>query len=144
MTILTDHWPLKVLYTHNDKPSPHILQWGFCLQSYNFQIEHVQKKTNPAEFLPIKPKANTGNKIWSYWAIHPCCHRIQCTKSHFIIRRDNDESSKDKLLQQVDYKQLAMWWRLHQTLCNTTDRSYLQIWHHPEAESSHNTNLTLI
>ena len=54
-TILTDHEPLKVLYTHSGKPSPRILRWGLRLQSYNFTITHIPGSTNPADMLSINP-----------------------------------------------------------------------------------------
>ena len=37
-TILTDHQPLKVLYTHNGKPSPRILCSGYRVMIFSFNI----------------------------------------------------------------------------------------------------------
>ena len=54
-TILTDHQPLKVLYSHHGKPSPRILRWGLRLQSYIFNIEYIKGHLNPADILSIKP-----------------------------------------------------------------------------------------
>ena len=54
-SILTDHQPLKVIYSHTGKPSPGILRWGLRLQSYSFNIIHIPGKTNPADMLSIHP-----------------------------------------------------------------------------------------
>ena len=61
-TILSDHQPLKILYSHEGKPSPRILRWGLRLQSYNFQIEYIPGCSNPADYLSIKPmKSNSSS-----------------------------------------------------------------------------------
>ena len=54
-TILSDHEPLKILYSPKGKPSPRILRWGLRLQSYEFKIEYIKGKMNPADILSIKP-----------------------------------------------------------------------------------------
>ena len=50
-TILTDHKPLEVLYTHKGKPSAQILKWAIELQSYDFTIKHIKGLDNPADIL---------------------------------------------------------------------------------------------
>ena len=60
--ILSDHQPLKVLYSHQGKPSPRVLRWGLRMQSYDFHIEHIPGNTNPADILSIKPSPHTGEK----------------------------------------------------------------------------------
>ena len=37
--IISDHQPLRILYSHKGKPSPRVLRWGLRLQSYSFDIE---------------------------------------------------------------------------------------------------------
>ena len=54
-TILSDHQPLKILYSAQGKPSPRILRWGLRLQAYNYQIQHIPGCSNPADFLSIQP-----------------------------------------------------------------------------------------
>ena len=54
-SILTDHQPLKVIYSPAGKPSPRILRWGLRLQSYSFDIVHIPGSTNPADMLSIHP-----------------------------------------------------------------------------------------
>ena len=54
-TILSDHQPLKILYSHTGKPSPRILRWGLRLQSYSFKIVHIPGSINPADMLSIHP-----------------------------------------------------------------------------------------
>ena len=54
-TILTDHQPLTILYNSAGKPSPRILRWSLRLQSYNYTIQHIPGKINPADFLSICP-----------------------------------------------------------------------------------------
>lgn len=55
--IYSDHEPLKCLYSPTGRPSPRILRWGLRLQSYQFQIEHIPGRINPADFLSIKPES---------------------------------------------------------------------------------------
>ena len=60
--IYSDHEPLKCLYSSKGKPSPRILRWSLRLQSYNFTIEHIPGKINPADFLSIKPNYTLEEK----------------------------------------------------------------------------------
>ena len=53
-TVLTDHEPLEILYTHKGKPSTRILKWAIELQSYDFTIKHIKALDNPADIKVIK------------------------------------------------------------------------------------------
>ena len=54
-TVLTDHKPLEILYTHKGKPSARILKWAIELQSYDFTIKHIKGLDNPADILSRQP-----------------------------------------------------------------------------------------
>ena len=99
-TILTDHQPLKILYSDKGKPSPRILRWGLRLQSYLYEIQYIQGKLNPADILSIKPLQT--------------CHEIENETEKYInslitysipksvsLSEIIEESKKDEKIQKV-------------------------------------------
>ena len=60
-TVLTDHKPLEILYTHKGKLSARILKWAIELQSYDFTIKHIKGLDNPANILSRQPVPLTKN-----------------------------------------------------------------------------------
>ena len=70
--ILTDHQPLKILYSRTGKPSPRVLRWSLRLQSYDYTVEHIPGSTNPADIFsnfPLKldtKEEDSSNKLETY------------------------------------------------------------------------------
>ena len=54
-TVLTDHKPLEILYTHKGKPSARILKWALQMQPYDFTVKHIKGLDNAADILSRQP-----------------------------------------------------------------------------------------
>lgn len=102
-TILTDHQPLKVLYSPGGKPSPRILRWTLRLQSYEYEIEHIPGSTNPADVLsncplPLsKDDENKSEEMETY------INKIiaYATPKAITLNEVMEESDKDVVIMQV-------------------------------------------
>ena len=49
--LVTDHEPLKVIYSTRSKPSAHIERWVLRLQPYSYRVRYVRSRENNADVL---------------------------------------------------------------------------------------------
>ena len=100
--ILTDHQPLKVLYSNNGKPSPRILRWSLRMQSYEYKVQHIPGSTNPADILSNSPLKKTSNNESSEETEKYINHIIAYhTPKGITLNEIMEESSKDSTLSKV-------------------------------------------
>ena len=101
-TILSDHQPLKVLYSENGKPSPRILRWSLRLQSYEFTVQHIPGSTNPADILsnsPLKLSENDRkHEEMEKYINSLIAHSIP---KGITLSQIMEESSNDELIKKV-------------------------------------------
>ena len=102
-TILTDHQPLKVLYSPTGKPSPRILRWTLRLQSYEYKIEHIPGNTNPADMLSNSPLPLDKEEEIKCERVEKYINKIiaYAIPKAITLNEIMEESEKDKVLVQV-------------------------------------------
>ena len=124
-TILSDHEPLKILYSAKGKPSPRILRWGLRLQSYDFKIEYIKGSSNPADILSIKPIQTCKqieNEIEKYINSIIAYSTPKAVSVSDIIEHSNRDETIQKVIQCInsndwgDHKQLTDYYKIRSEL----------------------------
>jgi hypothetical protein len=102
-TILTDHQPLKILYSQAGKPSPRILRWTLRLQSYEFQIKHIPGNINPADMLSNSPMKLDEEEEKNGKEMEVYINKLiaYATPKAITLSEILEESEKDNLLKEV-------------------------------------------
>ena len=103
--ILTDHQPLSIIYSPKGKPSPRVLRWGLRLQSYDFSIQHIPGKSNPADMLSINPLPASQDEIKKSEQTEKYINSIisNATPKAVSLSEINTESELDEVLIKVKH-----------------------------------------
>ena len=101
---MTDHQALITIFNPKGKPSARILRWILRMQQYDYAIQHIKGKENPADILSRQPlkyhaEVSTEEKLAEGFVNHIVAH---CVPKAITLSEIVKESELDPTLRAVE------------------------------------------